>query len=132
VASIDLFPGLNERSLRHQLATPGIKGIVLRTYGAGNSPTAPWFIDAIREAIGRGIVILNVTQCLNGSVHSNRYVSGDLLANAGVISGHDITFEAAITKMMHLFGLGLPLEEIRRSLSEPMAGEMTVNNLNHI
>lgn len=128
VASIDLFPGLNERSLRHQLATPGIKGIVLRTYGAGNSPTAPWFIDAIREAIARGIVILNVTQCLNGSVHSNRYVSGDLLSNAGVISGQDITFEAAITKMMHLFGLGIPTPEVRARLGRPLVGEMTINN----
>lgn len=128
VASIDLFPGLTERSLRHQLAGPGVKGIVLRTYGAGNSPTASWFIDALRETIARSVVILNVTQCRNGSVLSARYVSGDLLSNAGVIPGFDITFEAAITKMMHLFGRGLSPAEVGAELQKPLAGEMTVND----
>lgn len=126
VMCIDLFPGLNEATLRHQLSTPGIKGIVLRTYGAGNGPTAPWFISAIRDACNRGIVLLNVTQCVNGAVHSNRYVAGDLLSGTGIISGHDITFEAAITKMMHLFGQGLGHDEVVRSLRAPLAGEMTI------
>ena len=127
VMCIDLFPGLNETTLRHQLATPGIKGIVLRTYGAGNGPTAPWFISAIRDACNRGIVLLNVTQCVNGSVHSNRYVTGDMLSGTGVISGHDITFEAAITKMMHLFGKGVGHDEVVRALHRPLAGEMTLD-----
>ena len=126
VMSIDLFPGLSEQVFRHQLATPGIKGIVLRTYGAGNGPTKKWFIDAIREAIARGVVILNVTQCVNGAVHTNRYMGGDYLASAGVISGHDITFEAAMTKMMFLFGLGLDRKEVERRLGIPLAGEFTV------
>lgn len=126
VMCIDLFPGLLESTLRYQLSTPGIKGVVLRTYGAGNGPTVPWFIEAIKEALDRGLTILNVTQCLNGSVHSNRYVSGDILAAAGVISGHDITFEAAITKMMHLFGRNLTREEVRKALERPMVGEMTI------
>lgn len=128
VASIDLFPGITETTLRHQLATPGIKGVVLRTYGAGNTPTAPWFMNAIKEASDRGIVFLNVTQCTNGSVHRNRYVAGDLLTASGVISGHDITFEAAITKMMHLFGQKLPIEAVREQLSRPIVGEMTLIN----
>jgi len=126
VISIDLFPGLNERNLRYQLATPGIKGIVLRTYGAGNAPTASWFIDAISEAVARGVVILNVTQCVNGGVHPERYVAGDLLANAGVISGRDLTFEAAVTKMMFLFGKGLSAEDVSRQISQPIAGELTI------
>ena len=128
VMSIDLFPGLDEKVLRHQLATPGIKGIVLRTYGAGNGPTQSWFIDAVRDAVERGIVILNVTQCVNGAVHTNRYMGGDYLAAAGVVSGHDLTFEAAITKMMFLFGLGLDKEEVKRRLAEPIAGELTITN----
>lgn len=127
VMSVDLFPGLSECILRHQLSAPGIKGVVLRTYGAGNAPTSRWFLDIIKEAVDRGIAVINVTQCVNGSVHSNRYVSGDMLAATGVISGHDITFEAAITKMMHLFGLGIPPEQVRRALEVPLAGEMTLN-----
>lgn len=127
VISIDLFPGINEITLRHALATPGIKGVVFRTYGAGNAPTAPWFINLFKEACDRGLVVLNVTQCLNGSVHSNRYVSGDLLAATGVISGHDITFEAAITKMMHLFAQNLPLDTVKEMIARPLVGEMTVS-----
>lgn len=126
VMAIDLFPGLNQNVLLQQLHTPGIKGIVLRTYGAGNAPTWPWFINAIKETVERGVVILNVTQCVNGGVHTNRYVSGDVLAATGVISGHDLTFEAAITKMMFLFGLGLEPSEVRRRIAIPIAGEMTI------
>ena len=128
VVVIDLFPGLSESTLRHQLATPGVKGIVLRTFGAGNGPTAQWFIDAISDACSRGIIILNVTQCVNGAVHPERYASGDLLAATGVISGHDITFEAAITKMMHLFGQNLSRDEVVRRLKASLAGEMTTDD----
>lgn len=127
VISIDIFPGITETSLRHMLATPGIKGVVLRTYGAGNGPTAEWFLDAIRETVERGIVVLNVTQCANGGVHSRRYVAGDVLSATGIISGHDLTFEAAITKMMYLFGLGLDADEVSRRLAVPIAGELTVS-----
>lgn len=123
---IDLFPGMPEESLRHQLATPGVKGVILKTYGAGNAPTFQWFQDAISEAVGRGIVILNVTQCPNGGVHDRRYFAGDRLSRCGVISGHDITVEAAITKMMYLFGLGLNSKEVESYLSFPLCGEMTV------
>lgn len=126
VISVDLFPGLSETTLRHMLNTPGIKGVVFRTYGAGNAPTAPWFINVFREACARGLVVLNVTQCLNGAVHSNRYVAGDLLAATGVISGHDITFEAAITKMMHLFGKKLSISAVKEMIATPLAGEMTI------
>ncbi len=126
VMFIDVFPGITESTLRYLLATPGIKGIVLRTYGAGNAPTGSWFISAVREAVERGIVILNVTQCVNGSVHPTRYVAGDLLAGTGVVSGHDITCEAAITKMMHLFGLGYDAAQVKAVLEVSVSGEMTV------
>ena len=126
VVVIDLYPGLSESTLRHQLNTPGVKGVVLRTYGAGNGPTSSWFVDAISDAIDRGVIILNVTQCANGSVHSNRYESGDILSATGVISGHDITSEAAITKMMFLFGQGYPHDRIYAALAQPICGEMTV------
>lgn len=126
VMFLDLNPGITEATLRHQLATPGIKGIVLKTFGAGNAPTAQWFTSAIREAVERGIVILNVTQCVNGGVHARRYMTGNLLAETGVISGHDITSEAAITKMMYLFGLGLAPQDVRRYLSCSLCGEISI------
>lgn len=128
VLVIDLFPGLSEDVLEHLLSTPGIKGIVLRTYGAGNAPTASWFIDLIKKTVDSGIVVLNVTQCVNGGVHTNRYVSGDILAATGVISGADITFEAAVTKMMFLFGLGIDAKQVKYYLERPLAGEMTISN----
>ena len=125
VTVIDLFPGLSRVTFEHALNTPGLKGIILRTYGAGNSPTTKWFINAVRDAISRGIVILNVTQCWHGSVSPNRYVSGDILSASGVLSGYDITIEAALTKMMSLFGRGLTNAEVTAALSVPLAGEMT-------
>ncbi len=128
VMGIDLFPGLNEHVLRHQLNTPGVKGIVIRTYGTGNGPTSPWFLDAIKETVERGVVVVNVTQCTNGGVHPERYLAGDTLAATGVTSGYDLTFEAAITKMMFLLGLGLTPEEVRHQFSKPIAGEITVQN----
>jgi L-asparaginase len=127
VMAIDLFPGLKEDVLVHLLNTPGIKGIVLRTYGAGNGPTSKWFVDALSETVKRGVVILNVTQCVNGGVHPTRYVAGDLLSATGVVSGSDITFEAAITKMMYLFGMNLSPAEVTTYLRLPLAGEMSVH-----
>lgn len=128
VIAIDLYPGLNERIFNHMLSTPGVKGIVLRTYGTGNAPTDSWFLDAVRRTVEAGVVVVNVTQCVNGGVHPKRYITGDRLACAGVISGYDITFEAAMAKMMHLFGRGFEADEVRRRFVEPIAGEMTITS----
>lgn len=126
VLYLNLFPGINESTVRHILSAPNLKGVILKTFGAGNAPTECWFIDAIRDAVKRGIVIVNVTQCNNGSVHPMRYITGYELAQAGVISGHDLTSEAAITKLMFLLGQGLSTEEVKRRIEHPIVGEMTI------
>lgn len=125
VLFIDLFPGIREEVVRYMLATPGIKGIVLKTFGAGNGPNDQWFIDAIKETVRKGIVVVNITQCNNGSVHPFRYVTGMELANAGVVSGHDLTSEAAVTKLMYLLGRDMSPEEVRNYMEYSLCGEMT-------
>lgn len=125
VVVIDLYPGLDARTLDHLLNTPGIRGVILRTYGAGNGPTDRWFMDCIKNGIGRGLAILNVTQCGNGGVHATRYVGGEMLSSIGVVSGHDLTFEAAITKMMFLLAQDLTTTQLRYRLAIPLCGEMS-------
>lgn len=124
IAVIWLYPGITEQSMASQLSVKGLKGVILRTFGAGNAPTEAWFEKCISEATDKGIVIYNVTQCAAGGDEQNRYYTGNMLAKAGVISGHDITLEAAVAKMMYLFGLGLTREEIVQYLGVSMAGEM--------
>lgn len=126
VAIIDIFPGMTGESLRHRLSSPGLKGVILKTYGAGNAPTGKWFVDAIKDALKRDIVILNVTQCINGGVYEARYDTGMPLQQMGVIPGCDITTEAAVTKMMFLFGLEIPIKDVRYYLSHALCGEMTM------
>ena len=124
VMFVDLFPGIRLSTLNHLLATPGIKGIVMRTYGAGNAPTDAAFIESIRRAVEGGMTIVNVTQCVNGGVNK-RYEAGDKLASTGVVSGRDSTAEAAITKMMYLLGCGLEGETLRLQMDLPLRGEIS-------
>lgn len=126
VMFIDLNPGMTPERLDYIFHTPGIKGVVLKTYGAGNGPTATWFTDVLTDAVNRGIVIVNVTQCVNGGVHSKRYATGRGLAEAGVVSGHDLTSEAALTKLMHLFGRGLSPDKVRIFMERDLCGEITL------
>lgn len=121
-----LFPGIQPDIVRKMLATPGLKGIIFRTFGSGNAPQQPWLVDQLTEATKSGKVIVNITQCTGGSVAMKRYETGLRLLEAGVVSGYDSTVEAALTKLMYLFGQGLPPEEVRRQMSLSLAGEITV------
>ncbi|MDR2813737.1 MAG: asparaginase [Prevotellaceae bacterium] len=125
VAIIKLFPGISPATLTSIIATPNLKGIVLETYGAGNAPGESRFLAAVEEGVKKGIVVVNVTQCASGSVEMNRYQAGKALKNIGVLSGYDITTEAAVTKLMFLFGHGLSAEQVKEQMKISRAGEMT-------
>ena len=120
-----LYPGITRDVVNAQLATPGIKAVVLRTFGAGNAPTEKWFLDEIKAAVERGLIIYNVTQCANGGDEQKRYYTGDMLAEAGVLSGYDITVEAAVCKLMYLLGSGMSKDQIKQYLQTSIVGEIT-------
>ena len=126
VAIIKLFPGIGEYTLRAILSVEGLRGVVLETYGAGNAPTADWFLELMRETIARGVLVLNVTQCDSGSVEMQLYETGQRLRSAGVLSAFDMTTEAAITKVMYGFGKNLPLEATIELMQKPLRGEFTL------
>ncbi len=124
VATMKLFPGISQAMVRSVLHIEGLKGLVLETYGSGNSLSAPWFIDMLQDAINRGVVIADVTQCKRGSVILHKYQAGLQLAEIGVISGTDITYESAVTKLMYLFGKGYSPDEVKKYFAMPLRGEM--------
>lgn len=126
VSILKLFPGITEDVVKAHVEIPGMKGMVLEAYGTGNGPVYPWFSKQIERALERGILIVNVTQCLYGSVEMHRYENGRQLETMGVISGYDITTEAALAKLMILFGQGESREEVRRLMQLPLRGEMTL------
>lgn len=121
-----LFPGIQQEVVEKVLGAKELKGIIFRTYGAGNAPQKKWLVDALKKATAEGKIIVNITQCAGGSVHMERYETGLQLLEAGVISGKDSTVEAAITKLMYLLGKDLPVEEIRHRMSISFAGEITM------
>lgn len=126
VAIVKLFPGIGEYTLRALLAVEGLRGVVLETYGAGNAPTSEWFLRLMRETVERGVVVLNVTQCDNGSVEMQLYETGQRLRAAGVLSARDMTAEAAITKLMYVLGQNLPFDRCVELLTKPLRGEFTL------
>ena len=125
VGAFRLFPGLSPDLLRNVLQPP-LQGLVLLAYGAGNGPDRDAaLLDVLREAAGRGVVIVAITQCLRGGVHLGEYAAGSALAKAGVVSGYDMTPEAALCKLYYLFSQSYPVEVVKRKIGENLCGELT-------
>ena len=125
VIIVKVHPALRQEYLEAFLAVEGLKGVVLETYGSGNAPTSPWFINAIKKAIDKGVIVLNVTQCKAGSVVMGHYEASMELLNIGVVSCGDITTEAALAKLMFVLANYNSKEERIRMLNSDMRGEIT-------
>ncbi|HEX9160600.1 MAG TPA: asparaginase [Thermoanaerobaculia bacterium] len=126
VSALRLFPGISPEFLRNVLRPP-LQGLVLEAYGIGNGPDRnPEFLAALEEATARGVIIVDCTQCLEGTVDLGEYTAGTALARAGVISGYDLTAEAALAKLYYLLSRGERGRDVKRDMQRDLRGEMTV------
>lgn len=125
VAILKVFPGMTPGVVENILSIKGLKGIVLETYGSGTVTADKWFADYLQKAIENNIIMFNVSQCTGGRVIQGRYQTSKMLADIGVVSGSDITTEAAITKMMYLLSNEDSIENVKERLKIPLCGEMS-------
>jgi L-asparaginase len=127
IGLVKLYPGISPEFISRGLDTKGLKGLVLETFGSGNGSTEALFLDVFRKAIDKGVAIVNVTQCIGGSVQLGKYGTSRAFKEMGMISGGDMTTEAALTKLMHLLGSGTGADELASLMQTSIAGELTQN-----
>lgn len=125
IAVLKLFPGINKNTSQAILNSKGIRAVILETFGAGNCTTEKWFTEEIKKAVDKGIIVLNITQCLEGRVVQGMYETSSHLKKIGVISGEDMTFESAVTKLMFLLGSKNSLSQNKKLINKNIIGELT-------
>ena len=121
-----VFPGIQEDLIRHVITSPSLRSIVMRTYGSGNAPQYPWLTRALKEATSQGKIVVNISQCMAGTVEMGRYDTGYQLKEAGVLSGYDSTVESAVTKLMYLQGIYSDWHQVRNYMSRSIRGEISI------
>jgi len=127
VAVLKLFPGISAQTIKAVLNSD-VRSIVMETFGSGNTTTDTWFLDLLKEAIEQGKNILNISQCKVGSVELGRYETSQGLKSIGVLNGYDLTFEAAVTKLMYLQGELEDQKEVAYWIEKDIRGELTIND----
>ena len=121
---VKLFPGINKETINHLFSTPNLKGMIFETYGSGNITNEKWFLKALKKIIDNKIPVVNVTQCAGGSVDMNIYSTNVIYRNIGIISGKDISTEAAVTKLMLMLGQNIPANNFKTKFETSLRGEM--------
>lgn len=126
VSILKVHPGITPQVMKYFLCGPDVRAAIIETYGSGNAPSRQWFLDIVKEAAGAGKVLMNVTQCLSGTVNMDIYATGKALEKAGVVSGADITTEGALAKLFYLMGKNEDNEWVKSRLGENLKGEISL------
>ena len=125
IAVLKLFPGLSQKITSTLLNATGVKAVIIESFGAGNASTQDWFVAELKKALDKGIILLNITQCREGRVIQGMYETSSQFKKLGVISGADLTFESAVTKLMFLLGQKLKKQDIEKQLLKNLRGELS-------
>lgn len=126
VSILRLFPGIRPSWVHHALSQPGLRAAIITTFGSGNGPRDPLFVAALKEATERGVLLVNITQCVGGRVEQGKYATSEAFQKMGMVPGADMTIEAAVTKLMFLLGQHSKNSKVAEQLVIPLAGELTI------